>query len=357
MLRGKSTVAVEAEKKDIVCLRKARLTVGVFGFCVAVAILVYVSIIWATANSNTVTVTPIECPEDSSIGVEDADACAVVESTDGCIAGFYSSNLLTCQYLPRPTSTNCTSACYMNGTNSTFCDAAGHCVGEAADCRGSCEDSAECIDEAFNGALNVDLINAFDAETGWTWIWYNPYFCFFGRCTLSTLDMFAVTSEETWNQAPHQGYSFLPLAARFECTDYLDPDFVEERGHCIRSVRYLIDPNLTDYLLFSFTERYGNTSFPFQLSVCIFYYTCSQIDGSLLASVGAAATAADLKTSRAHGFARVGGNTDVTDEQAAFSMSPAMRSQFWNQLYDVTSTTLADTPPDVLSALLNWPIS
>lgn len=217
-------------------------------------------------HDNTTTVT-VAC---SNALVSDSVVC---DQTSDCMQGYVGPSGDACTYLPRPSTTvNCSSACYAPG--STHCDGNGGCVGEPSGCVGSCTLDNEC-ETLF--AFNEALQNTYDPVSFWTWgSWYAPYGCLLGRCTALVLDIFAGSSANALF-TNNVTYAWTPLGALTECKEYLLPEFRAAYGDCLTTERYLLDPSvIRSYNLFG-GATYGNASYPFQLSVCLFSFTCAPL--------------------------------------------------------------------------------
>ncbi len=327
-------VSVRQEQR---CLRQSNTAATVFGTLLGILVMAYIIAIlaqwYATAPAASSTST---CANSETVS---ETACPGV-TDNSCVVGLLSADGLACRSLPRPNTATCTSPCYVNDSTSTYCDAAGACVGNTSECRGTC--SGFCT--AFDDALNDDIINSYDHTTFFTYVWVNPDLCFYGRCVLSVLDFFAGTLVSPIFHNNTGDYTFVPLGARNKCEDYLDPDFYAEQGSCIKTERYLIAPELINLNLF---DDYENASYPIQFSVCLYYYMCSAIDESLLGAKRQASSI-PIRTPAEHGFKNLG---SVESEQALFSYSPAVRSLLFGQLKTSVQKVLSATSSDMKQAL------
>lgn len=284
-----------------------------------------------------------------------ANATLCDQTTD-CLRGFASPVGDACVYYPRPAGTaNCSSACYTRPGgpgNTTRCDGDGRCIGDAADCFGACDVNLDC-NARFN--FNSALLNTFDPVTFWTGAsWYNPFGCLFNRCVGLVLDIFSATTARPLF-AGNITYEWTPLGALNECRDYLMPEHRETYKECLSTERYLLDATIIrSYNLFS-GGTYANSTFPFQMSVCIFSFSCAPFAGAQIAAAETAAAASPssvvIQTQEQYGFHAVAGTTDTPRGPMLGIHSPVVRSAAWARLRDA----FADVPPGYFDPLLNQP--
>jgi hypothetical protein len=204
--------------------------------------------------------------------VADNTTCAL--STD-CLQGLWDEEDDTCAYHPRSTSvTQCSSPCYSPGTGLTQCNGAGQCVGDRDACYGTCEISSDCIlVNKFD--MNEKLVGSAAYPSLWPYTsWYEPYGCWYGQCIGAILEIRVGSSEIPIRYGPDNvTYNFTALAANNECEDYLMPAFVTAYSQCLSISRQAIASSMVDYSEFGGLP-YGNDTLPFQLSVCIYRFTC-----------------------------------------------------------------------------------
>lgn len=267
--------------------------------------------------------------------VPNATAC---DQTTDCLQGF--SNLAgdACVYYPRPADTvNCSSACYASDLGgATHCDGAGACVGDAASCVGACAENLECS-ALFE--FNTALLSTYDPVSFWTWgSWYNPFGCLLGRCVALVLDIFAGSSANALF-TNNVTYAWTPLGALTECKEYLDAEFRATYADCLTIERYLLDPSvIRTYSLFS---GYANSSYPFQMSVCLYSFTCAPLSEATLASASVPAPApapAAFQTPDQWGFHAASGTADAPMGPTLNVRSPQLRSAAWSRIRDVIAT-------------------
>jgi hypothetical protein len=271
---------------------------------------------------------------------------ALCDQTTDCLRGFSNNAGDACTYYPRPSGTaNCSAACYARpGGNGTRCDGAGACVGDAAGCVFSCQQNADCT-ALFE--FNLPLLNTFDPVTFWTWgSWYNPFGCLYGRCTALVLDIFAGSSANALF-TNNVTYAWTPLGALTECKEYLEPSFRETYKECLTVERYLLDPSIVrTYNLFS---GYANSSYPFQMSTCIFTATCAPLPNP--AAVAASSSNVTVQTQEQWGFHVAAGSADAPTGPLLGLRSLQMRSDAWSLVRD----TFAAVPPGYFDVFLNQP--
>jgi len=197
------------------------------------------------------------------------------DQTTDCLQGFVGpeTDPPSCTYLARPTNTTCTTPCYGRGDG--MCDAQGKCVGNLTTCIGTCINNNECTSL---GPFNEDVKQYFDPVTLWVWsTWYEPQACYYGSCiyllfdieTTSTIDALGITPPNNAH------YNFTIGGARTRCKDYLNATFYAVYKECLEINRYPLASELIDYSLFSSNDFYANSTFPFQLGVCVMSFTCS----------------------------------------------------------------------------------
>ncbi len=198
-----------------------------------------------------------------------ANSTACNQTTE-CTQGFLGPDSLSCTYYDRPTTvTGCTNACFPIGD--THCEA-GRCVGDPAECVGYCSSLGHCnVLLPYNDAT----IFFFDPATNWVITgWYTPYGCILGTCIFSTLDIFAGSNTEAiYTDPSNVTYHFTPLGAKFTCADYYQASFLAQYGDCVHLERYLLASAVVDYAWYNDGD-YGNSSFPFQVSICILTFSC-----------------------------------------------------------------------------------
>ena len=265
----------------------------------------------------------------SHLYVENATLC---NQTNECLLGFATGEEgeESCAYLPLPNNvTNCSSGCYSNGT----CDGGGKCVGDRTECVGYCVrgEFGYC---AIVEHINLDILNGEDPVTKWVYAnWNNPSSCFFGTCVFTVLNIYAGSSNFTIADAPpgELTYSWTPLGAKTACVEYFQPDLYLERKECIRSERYLLDEDVIRSYNDIGNSLYGNDTFPFQLSICVLYYSC----GIPIVEASAKKRALEeerVKTREAWGFRSTGKKHETPDGPPLQLTSPMMRNLFWKDL-------------------------
>jgi hypothetical protein len=270
-----------------------------------------------------------------------------------CFAGFKNPDNETCTYLPRPTSvTNCSSACYSNSTGLTLCDGQGQCVGNTAACYGTCEVNADC-DLTDKFPLNNDLVYNAARPSLWAYTgWYETFSCWFGQCISAVLDIFV--GSNTWPifRGPNNvTYNFTVLAGHNQCEDYLDPTFVLEYRQCLTSSRYLLASSMiVDYTLWA-GGSYGNETLPFQLSVCVFRFSCGRSTDFEVEVKKKKRTAFDetpYKSQEQWGFLPVTGELASRSSAASLASAsnplgtnnPQLRNAFWAKSHQVVTEAI-----------------
>lgn len=192
-----------------------------------------------------------------------------------CLRGYESSSDGTCSLFPAPLTQSCTNSCHVVDAPSAHCDTLGHCVVDTInDCYGGfCSDDSECY-ALFE--INNNLTNSHDLQTNYSYDWYEPAACYFGRCSIAVAELMVGTLEVNYFYNDSQPYSpGVPINLRYLCTDYLDPDYYATYGQCLEIERYALDPATNRYNLLTTDANY---TYPVQMELCIFYYKCSRVD-------------------------------------------------------------------------------
>ncbi len=323
--------------------QRAILCVSIMLFIVCFAYLIALMIQWYANPLHAGT----PCSNEHT---EDAIACPpFAEGANECVAGLLNVNGQSCAYLPRARTVACTNSCYVADSNTTYCDGFGHCVGDSSECKGQCTNSVTVFDDF----LNNDLIFSYDVDSYWAWVWYNPTPCFFGRAVASIVDVAVGSTEEAIFHNASQPRTIMPVGLRNRCSDYLSPAFYAEQGDCLAITRAMLPTSMVNHFNF---DDYENGTVPLQLSVCMFYYQCSIIDPELFPIESDSSSAKRgmgraVRQSPLHwGLTPVTSGDDDTQQQplsaVVNSAPPSRRAQFWEQLLDMTATTLKNTPHD-----------
>jgi hypothetical protein len=215
-----------------------------------------------TASETIVSVTA----SSSAMGVVDNDAC---DDNRECTVGVHDATTPpTCTYYPLVVGVPCEDVCYETGE----CDGRGECIGNFSTCHGYCTGGGDCDGDAVF-VINELATEFTDDDTGWGYGVLEYPECHYARCVEVVIDVYmAVTTNATWQTPSPTSKIFTPLAARFDCSDYLDPDYYATYGRCLTMERYLLDPNISRI---AYDNGYGTGTFPAQLSICIMSFSCS----------------------------------------------------------------------------------
>ena len=195
---------------------------------------------------------------------------------NACEQGFLNAQYQTCAYHARMDNVPCSNACYQGDAG--HCSQ-GECTGNVEDCRGTCAIANDCgfmSDEdvwlqKFAWALNHD------PTTNFPYRLLHQSSCFFGRCALFILDIFAASISDALGD---HAYNVTLLAAHLQCADYLKPDVRAAHEACLTIERFMIDPNVTRPG--TIAPELSNSSLPLQLSVCAFSWTCAETNEEML---------------------------------------------------------------------------
>lgn len=322
------------EESALRCLSFSCAT-GAFSFIyLAIAIGFLAALIAALANYNrTASCEPDVTVNCSADWVADNTTCAL--SSD-CLQGFVSgADNDTCDYYPRPTDVvNCSSPCYSAPGGATQCDGAGSCVGDRTACVGTCAVNNDCdLVEKFQ--LNEALVYNVLYPTNWpATSWYEPHGCFGGQCVGLVMEIAVGSTVEPIDDDPEGvTYNFTALAVNNECEDYFLPAFVAEYRGCLVTQRSFLASSMVNYSRF-FSGDLGNSSLPFQLSVCTVRFACGESDEPAPEEKRALA---DVRSAAQWGFTPA---KPAAPEFLGPHTSPHLRHLFWARTREVVERAL-----------------
>lgn len=293
-----------------------------------------------------------------------AQATVVIDNTNcddenDCTVGLYiSTTPAGCAYRPLAAGTVCNSPCLtLDGGQ---CDGHAMCLGNHSTCAGSCDEEGDDTNCLNTIPINGDIIDTFDHNTGWAWGWSSPAHCQFGTCVAEVLEMYMGSSVNALWEDNTTTHAFYPIAARFKCTDYLDPAYFAANGSCLIVERYLLSTNLSDYEEMG-CGTYGNTTYPYQLGVCVFYYACGTLTPPTTpagvsandAPAPAPGPAPPPKSPAQWGFTRVAEEAHLPSigmTQKNLGWSVPQRQAFWRGLQISTVATLQGVDKQALRA-------
>jgi hypothetical protein len=279
----------------------------------------------------------------------EADNTTCALSTD-CYQGFLRTDAASCAYFARPTSVaNCSSACYSAGP--TACNGVGQCVGPSSSCYGRCEINADC-EFADKFELNEALVYNAAVPSGWDYSgWSESIGCFYGKCILTILELFAGSSTNPIYTDPEGlTYNFTLLAGHNDCSDYVMPDFLLRYRECLTFSRELLDYSMIQNYFEFGSGTYGNETFPFQLSVCLISFSCADVYQATSAEMSSAGAGAGSLSPSAIPYKSPSewGIRGPSDSHPAGIRDPVMRNAFYARLYDVVQTAA----PQYISVVL-----
>jgi hypothetical protein len=194
----------------------------------------------------------------------------------------------TCTHEPLPVTEACVdAACMAPFPIGAFCDAQGACVSNVStDCIGFCVTGSDCSTAiVFDGAWLTNPQTPLGQPAGGFWTFLHAFDadCFLGMC-----EGYALVLDAVDNFYPAAPASDLTLGAfpiglsAWQCPDFLDGTLVAQRGSCIESERFLLDPNVTrNYYVseYALTPVAPNAN---QWSLCLYRYACSAVEHALL---------------------------------------------------------------------------
>jgi hypothetical protein len=344
------------------CLRFVGATSWLSIVCLGIAIGFLAALVhrlaFATYGGSSATAAPMNVTLNCSDAlVPDNTTCAL---SHDCLQGFWNDADSTCAYRPRPTNvTGCSSPCFSPLLGATHCNAGGHCIGDRAACHGTCEDSNDC-DVEVKFQLNTKLVVSAASPSLWPYSsWYEPYGCWYGQCILAILEIYVASSTRPiYINGTNTTYNFTALSAHTACETYLMPEFVTTHRPCLGISRVALASSMVNYTEIG-NNVFGNSTLPFQLSVCLFRFTCgvSSEDGSADVNEGAKKRTRMLDEAPVYKSAEEWGFVPVSPADRTplgAGVRPQMHNAFWAKTREVVQRGLG---PFLNRVLRDAPVS